>query len=974
MNLFEDEQGSRPLSVEEEEEEEEEEEQTEQRMEDRPLVTITPDASPAAEEEQEEEEEEEQPPTCTDVSTSPALQYLEELLASGKINKNEVSKIANTFKRLRDALKSTQEAKVRLIGQAKCSRAELERLQVELESTEEQSATEEPDSEVIKLRREILQACSDVKAAEDRDYRTQCDLQWLLEEKRSLQRESQLQSKPGEIEERTKTLQDKTDNLRKELTERQLEIRSLMEDVSHHEMQIAKEQKELADTEEILALTEAERAQLIGVPDRVFKEMARKREKKEAALQKLESLNAETSVLGQRAKEVNEHNASLLAEKKRKMKEVELVKEQVEASQKKYRQRLKEREVLMEEQMELTGNKGVMEMKLRNITADRKHLYKRQSAQRKEINGQMQYLKRMEHGLTIATEKLEHTRSIYSELKTQLDAVSKREARIQQRLDLQTEVEALNAGFEKRQLASEEESHKRRQYAAIGDSVRKSNSRRKELHELRCLTQIKAEERGQKHREMLRAEHKTHHIEQELKEKELIIMDHHKLDATLQRRISQYSHLCATIMEERRKYIRLKQTMSQTITELKEQFKVLENETEIQRTIVTSKDRLVTKAYMKTSHSCKVRDKLRNNISKVAAKLQQINQEFEDNKVELMKLTQSISHQENALLALSKSHALAVERRNSLGIKLLEHDEVLLGHYEKVNVQEANINKGNTALEILEKEMMDLQLQIKEEERLVTLRLKEMPLGKQLEEEITTLQIQLSEARDKTVQGLNRTVDYKELKGKDPSAAELLKKIEQQEVRLAERERQFLEKELLVDQVSRLITPLRERTDNCREDRLTLAKKSNEMRSNIIDISHKLMATSAQLAMRQALVLSLQQEIKDKELQMDRCQRRLEQDLPPCPEMEEEWRRMLRDKKRRRRDREAGERLAQEDEWKQLPNGEFTTAPRRPDAYIPRGSELPVPKPYGALAPFKPMPSGASKRHIRKPAPKPLDV
>ena len=38
---------------------------------------------------------------------------------------------------------------------------------------------------------------------------------------------------------------------------------------------------------------------------------------------------------------------------------------------------------------------------------------------------------------------------------------------------------------------------------------------------------------------------------------------------------------------------------------------------------------------------------------------------------------------------------------------------------------------------------------------------------------------QLSEARDKTLEGLKRKVDYRELKGKDHSNAELVKKIEQ---------------------------------------------------------------------------------------------------------------------------------------------------------------------------------------------------
>lgn len=47
------------------------------------------------------------------------------------------------------------------------------------------------------------------------------------------------------------------------------------------------------------------------------------------------------------------------------------------------------------------------------------------------------------------------------------------------------------------------------------------------------------------------------------------------------------------IVEEKMKYIKLKQIASQTITELTEQVKVLENETEIQRTIVINKDRCV---------------------------------------------------------------------------------------------------------------------------------------------------------------------------------------------------------------------------------------------------------------------------------------------------------------------------------------------------------------------------------------------
>lgn len=53
---------------------------------------------------------------------------------------------------------------------------------------------------------------------------------------------------------------------------------------------------------------------------------------------------------------------------------------------------------------------------------------------------------------------------------------------------------------------AEEESQKKQQYRMIQELLRESNCLREELHNLRCLTQIKAEERGQKHREQLRAE------------------------------------------------------------------------------------------------------------------------------------------------------------------------------------------------------------------------------------------------------------------------------------------------------------------------------------------------------------------------------------------------------------------------------------------------------------------------------------
>lgn len=67
--------------------------------------------------------------------------------------------------------------------------------------------------------------------------------------------------------------------------------------------------------------------------------------------------------------------------------------------------------------------------------------------------------------------------------------------------------------------------------------------------------------------------------------------------------------------------------------------------------------------------------------------------------------------------------------------------------------------------------------------------------------------------------------------------------------------------------------------------------------------------------------------------------------------------------------------MADEEEQYTLPGGMVTTAEPRPNAYIPDDdSELPVPRPYGGHAPFKPTPAGANMRHIRKPVIKPIEI
>jgi len=115
----------------------------------------------------------------------------------------------------------------------------------------------------------------------------------------------------------------------------------------------------------------------------------------------------------------------------------------------------------------------------------------------------------------------------------------------------------------------------------------------------------------------------------------------------------------------------------------------------------------------------------------------------------------------------------------------------------------------------------------------------------------------------------------------------------------------------------------------------------------------------------------MDQQVKTLNLKLEQAYVRLEQGEAPNEECEREFLKMLQKRAGRRK---IGQEMEEEEQWK-LPDGTYTTATPRPNAYIPQsGSELPLPKPYGSQAPFKPTLPGSNIRHIQKPKPKPIEI
>lgn len=245
---------------------------------------------------------------------------------------------------------------------------------------------------------------------------------------------------------------------------------------------------------------------------------------------------------------------------------------------------------------------------------------------------------------------------------------------------------------------------------------------------------------------------------------------------------------------------------------------------------------------------------------------------------------------------------------------------------------------GEIELHVLEEKIRFLKLKIAEKQRQIHVTRKLLPVKSALDADLAVLQIQL-------------------------------------ELQLAKKEEKLLEKDFIYEQISRLTDRLYSKTQACKQDTLLLAKKMNGYQKKIKDATEKMMALVAELSMKQAMAIELQKEVKEKEEFIFTCNSRMEKGLPLNKEIEREWLKVLRDEEMYALAIAEKSREFLEAETRQLPNGVYTTAEQRPNAYIPEAeATLPLPKPYGALAPFKPSEPGANIRHIRKPVIKPIEI
>ncbi|XP_039219768.1 coiled-coil domain-containing protein 146 isoform X1 [Crotalus tigris] len=919
--------------------------------------------------------------SAVDVESCPAFVCLNEVFYAGKIPGTRLAELKAKYALLHNTLVSLQESEIQLLQDAKRFTVKLEEQQQELEKAEQfpESAT----SEVSKLRQQYLRYFNEYNAIQEREFEIQYRLNSLLEDKKLIEKEYRKIPKSSDADKKIKALRDSCEDLRKETTQRRQEIKTLKDDLFARHKRLTKEHKELEELFRKQEELKDELVRLQAIPIQLGKDMEKINRRMQDIEKKKISLQEDAQELVEMAKKMEAKCVEAMEEKEGAIKEVEGKKALLEIKEREFNTQTKVHEMNKENEGTAISERGMLEMGFRNVSNLKQKLHDTLSRMQREKEKDFRTFKKMEMQLKIAQESLLQVQAHHERMLLEIDAIPKDDGAIlERRRELQREVEIAKRNLTQEKTSTDSEVRILEQCIAEEDQLIVAQEHyREELNNSIRMTQLKADEREQKCKDFLKAQLRLNNIIAEIKTKDFEIREHTKKQREIQRQMREFAKLYDVVRHERNKLVNLVHCARQKTNEMKDKVKMLDNEMEILRNNAVIKERKLQKYQMKYANNVAIKDSIQSDVCKVCQNLQEMKEKREQQLMDVERLTNTLTHIEEEMVQLRKTYEKAVQRRNESGVQLIEREEEVCIFYEKINIQEMMSRNGDIEINVMDEKIRYLKLKMIEKKRQIELSVKMLPTKRTLDADLVVLQIQFSQCKDKikSLEKLftdpdreNRT---RALPGKDPSVQDLFKKIEELEIQLTRKEEKLLEKDFIYEQVSRMTEKVSVKAENSKEETLILAKKMNVLQEKIKSTTQKIMALIAELSMHQAVAINLQQEMRDKEQTVLSVVSRLAKGLPPPRDIEQDWLRVLRDEKMHQVASEAREKQALEEEQAALPTAIHTTAEQRPNAYIPDDENvLPLPRPYGALAPFKPSEPSANMRHLRKPIVKPIEI
>uniref|UniRef100_A0A061SN17 Flagellar associated protein n=1 Tax=Tetraselmis sp. GSL018 TaxID=582737 RepID=A0A061SN17_9CHLO len=789
-------------------------------------------------------------------------QVLEELVGDQSLERFRVE-----YEKIHRALKKSHESEKRLIKKCRELNSEIvanaSKVQTALKLSEEDQNT------IQALKKEIEKAWKMVDASHEKESRAKETIQQLKLEIANLTRlveqgagfglgeESTVNELLKQKEELTRERDMQVDqivSLRTELLENQEKVRSA-------EAEKLALESEIQGLKDSIGSMKAEGERETRKKQRMEKEMKELKSALEARQHEIKEKQTEVSAaedqiakLQQMLKDANQATEKVqkefntLSEKSQKLHHD--LEEQMhsntqllaENSQRQVELKVKEDEIaqIKVEAQRLNKVKETTTNKVKNLEKQKAEIERTRDDLRTEIGSLEREIESMRKGLETERKKqdeLMRERDILNKLKTQAESATQR----------QVDLVKINENT-KRNLEQEIQGYK--------IEAQKQQKLIYQLEKEREKYGTEASEANSKYTQAL----------EEVKLREMAIIDLQKKISEGENRLKQQQNLYEAVRSDRNLYSKNLIEAQDEIQEMKRKFKIINHQIEQLKEEISAKDLALVKEHFDHMKVEKEKESLRLELNKAKQQINEADTAITSQKAEIEKLNHIINEADQERLRQKKEYDIVINERDILGTQLIRRNDELALLYEKIKIQQSTLNKGQIQYRDRLNEIRVLKIKLNDLKRELHILKNSVANIDVLKREVHHLGRELLQERTK-VKALSEELEnplnvhrWRKLEGSDPSTYELIQKIQTLQKRLIAKTEEVVEKDLLIQEKEKLYVELKNIL--ARQPGPEVAEQLSVYQANLREKTKQMKAMAGELNMFQAQVNEYKYEIE----------------------------------------------------------------------------------------------------------------
>ncbi|NWX27226.1 CFA58 protein, partial [Notiomystis cincta] len=312
----------------------------------------------------------------------------------------------------------------------------------------------------------------------------------------------------------------------------------------------------------------------------------------------------------------------------------------------------------------------------------------------------------------------------------------------------------------------------------------------------------------------------------ELKEKVLLhmkdleinqmqICDYEKEIQVQMFKLKQQQNLCETLRTERTLYSKNLIEAKDEIAEMKMKLKTATRQVDQLKEELKEKDGALEKAHVEQQHSENEKESLKAELLKMTKKALETKAYIENQEAEEKKLLKIIAEADAERLRQKKEFDKVLCERHALGTQLIRRNDEVALLYEKIKIQQAILNRGESEYRHRLEDMRLLKLEIKKLRREKGILGKSVANVEELRWEFNHMQKELLREQtrckilEEELQKPLQVHRWRKLEASDPTTYELILKVQRLQKRLISKTGEVIEKEFLLQEKEKLYVELR---------------------------------------------------------------------------------------------------------------------------------------------------------------------